>query len=194
YRGMTVHKVAGRAGASPRTFYELFSDREDCFLAAFDHAVGELTGVVGAAFEGQRDWVAGVRAGLSVLLGALDWEPALRRLVFVESLVAGPRALARRAGGLEQLAGVIDEGRRAMKRPRGLPSLTAEGVVGGAFSVIHARLCQEHPEPLIDLLGPLIAMIVLPYRGSRAATRELNRPVSEAGPDTVPTLPAEGLD
>ena len=44
YAGMTVRRVCDRAGVSNKTFYDLFSDREDCFLAAFEQAVEELHG------------------------------------------------------------------------------------------------------------------------------------------------------
>jgi hypothetical protein len=59
--------------------------------------------------------------------------------------------------------------------------LTAEGVIGAAFSVIHARLLERHPQRLVELLGPLMAMIVLPYRGQAAAARELACPAPEPG-------------
>ena len=97
YRRMTARRVSGRAGVSNKTFYDLFTDREDCFLAAFDHAVEELAAVVLPAWEGEKEWAARIRAGLGALLGFLDREPALRRLVFVEALGAGPRVLERRA-------------------------------------------------------------------------------------------------
>ena len=42
YEGMSARSVSERAGVSNRTFYECFSDREDCFLAAFNHAVDGL--------------------------------------------------------------------------------------------------------------------------------------------------------
>jgi hypothetical protein len=45
--------------------------------------------------------------------------------------------------------------------------------------VIHARLLEQHPEPLTELLNPLMATIVLPYRGHTAAARELARPAPE---------------
>ncbi len=35
----TVGRVCEQAAVSRRTFYELFSDREDCLLAAFHQAV-----------------------------------------------------------------------------------------------------------------------------------------------------------
>ena len=175
FRGMAVRKVAERAGVSSKTFYDLFSDREDCFLAAFDHGVEVLRACARPAYEGERDWTARIRAGLAVLLGVLEGEPALRKLVFVEALGAGPRVLERRAEVLEQLAGVIDQGRVGMKASGKLPPLTAEGVIGATFGVIHARLSQERPESLIELLGPLMATIVFPYRGSAAAARESAR-------------------
>jgi AcrR family transcriptional regulator len=143
YRRMTARRVSGRAGVSNKTFYDLFTDREDCFLAAFDHAVDELAAVVLPAWEGEREWATAVRAGLGALLGFLDGEPALRRLVFVEALGAGPRVLARRVEVLGVLQGAVDQGRAGVKAGRELPVLTAEGVVGAAFGVIHTRLFQE---------------------------------------------------
>ena len=175
YRRMTARRVSGRAGVSNKTFYDLFTDREDCFLAAFDHAVEELAVVVIPAWEGEKEWATRMRAGLGVLLGFLDREPALRRLVFVEALGAGPRVLARRVQVLEALARALDQG-RGCKPGRGLPPLIAEGVVGAAFSVIHTRLLGSRPVSLTVLLNELMAMIVLPYRGHGAAARELSRP------------------
>jgi AcrR family transcriptional regulator/DNA-binding MarR family transcriptional regulator len=191
YQGMTVRRVAERAGVSPKTFYVLFCDREDCFLAAFDHAIDVLGARVRPVYDAEREWTARVRGGLGALLIGLDEEPALRRLLFVEALVAGERVLERRAQVLDALAGLIDEGRGGMSSPGELSPLTAEGLVGATFGVIHGRLSQRRPEPLLELLGALMATIVLPYRGSAAAARELKRPISKAGPDT---LPAEGLD
>jgi AcrR family transcriptional regulator/DNA-binding MarR family transcriptional regulator len=178
YEAVTARSVSERAGVSNRTFYQCFSDREDCFLAAFNHALDGLELEVRGGWESELGWTARVRAALRALLATLDREPAVRRLVFVEALAAGPRVLARRARVLESLAGVIDEGRVNAKAPGRLPALVAEGVVGGAFGVIHARLLELRPEPLVELLGQLMAMIVLPYRGSAAATRELTRPLT----------------
>jgi len=177
YEGLTARRVSERAGVSNRTFYEAFSDREDCFLAAFNHAVDGLEREMRAGWDSELGWTARVRAGLTALLQALDREPTVRRLVFVEALAAGPRVLARRARVLESLAAVIDQGRANAQAPAGLPGLTAEGVVGATFGVIHARLLELRPEPLVELRGALMATIVFPYRGSKAATSELERPV-----------------
>jgi AcrR family transcriptional regulator len=172
YRRLTARRVSDWAGVSNKTFYDLFSNREDCFLAAFDYAIERLTTVVVPAWESEKDWAAGIRAGLGALLGFLDREPALRRLVFVEALGAGPRVLARRSVVLDSLAAVVDEGRRGAKVGGELPPLTAEGIVGATFGVIYARLIQHNAEPLAGLLNALMATIVLPYQGHAAAARE----------------------
>ena len=39
YASMTVSDVISRAGVSRRTFYEHFANKEDVFLAAYDHVV-----------------------------------------------------------------------------------------------------------------------------------------------------------
>jgi AcrR family transcriptional regulator/chromosome segregation and condensation protein ScpB len=191
YEGVTARSVSERAGVSNRAFYECFGDREDCFLAAFNHAVAGLELEARAAWESELGWTARVRSAVAALLRALDHEPAVRRLVFVDALAAGPRVLGCRARVLESLAAVVDGGRANAKAPRQLPPLVAEGVVGATFGVIHARLLELRPEPLVNLLGPLMATIVLPYRGSAAAARELECPTPR-----IPTREArtgEGL-
>src|SRR5579863_4020671 len=51
YVGLTVSEIVVRARISRRTFYELFADREQCFLAAFDAALTSVAAPVLAAYE-----------------------------------------------------------------------------------------------------------------------------------------------
>jgi AcrR family transcriptional regulator len=176
---VTVAHVVARSGVSRRTFYELFVDREDCFLAAFDDAIGRIAAVVLPVYEQSGSWRERVRAVLTVLLELLDYERATGRLVIVETLGAGPRALERRGRVLAQIITVIDQGRSEGKHGDGPPPLTAEGVVGGVLAVLHSRLSRDANASLLELTGPLMGMIVLPYLGPAAARRELQRPVPE---------------
>jgi len=199
---VTVARVVARSGVSRRTFYELFSDREDCFLAAFDDVVERIAAVVVPAYERPGKWSERIRAALTALLEVLDDDPGMGRLVIVETLGAGPRALERRRRVLARIIAIVDEGRREARTGDGPPPLTAEGVVGAVFSVIHARLLEGDRRALLKLAGPLMSTIVLPYLGAAAARRELTlpgtgaRPVPKAsdksrrnGPDPLRELP-----
>ncbi len=175
YARMTVAQVIGQAKVSRKTFYDVFLDREDCFLAAFEHAIAQVRGLVVEASALESGWQEGIRAGLAQLLRFMDEEPGLARLCVVEALSGGPRALEARARVLGELAEAIDRGRTLARGEREPPEVTAEGVVGAIFAVLQARLLEERREPLIDLLGPLMSMVVLPYLGARAASREIAR-------------------
>ncbi len=210
----TVGRVCGQAAVSRRTFYELFSDREDCLLEAFDRATERFARRVRPGFEAKGPWRERVRGALSVLLEQLDAEPDLARLCIVEAPRAGHELLERRRQVLEALAAAVDKGREQTRSGTGPPPLTAQGVVGGVLAVIHARLLGSLPSStpasqgngrakpdggtgaLVDLTNPLMAMIVHPYLGPAAAQKELERPppnppvaASRNGPDPFRGLP-----
>ncbi len=178
---VSVGHVVARSGVSRRTFYEIFHDREDCFLAAFDDALGHVAAAVVPAYERESTWSAAMRSGLTALLECFEHDPSLGRLLVVESLAAGPGAVGRRQGVIARIIPIVEQGRndaRALAQDEG--ALTAEGVVGAVLSVLHARLVQPDPGSLMELAGPLVGMIVLPYLGAAAARREIARPAPRA--------------
>ncbi len=190
---VTVAHVVERAGVSRRTFYELYPDREGCFLGAFDDALGRVSRHVLDAYDPDAKWVERVRAALIAVLQFLDVDRGAGQLLIVGSLGAGHRALERRRRGIAQIITLIEQGRNETRAGSELPPLTAEGIAGGVLSVLHSRLLESQPveggnaresspaspegDSLLVLAGPLMSMIVLPYLGPAAARRELKRPM-----------------
>jgi AcrR family transcriptional regulator len=193
---VTVAHVVERAGVSRRTFYEIFTDREDCFVAAFDDAIARASRVVLDVYDSDASWVERVRSALTALLALLDGDRDTGWLLIVGSLGAGARALEHRQRVLAQIVAVVDEGRELASNGNGLPTLTAEGIVGGVLSVLHSRLLQKSQGRLLELTGPLMGMIVLPYLGAPAARRELARPAPKRTPhsDTATSNPLMQLE
>jgi AcrR family transcriptional regulator len=193
----TVAHIVARAGVSRRTFYELFADREACFLAAFDEAVTLAAEHAVPTFRAAGRWHERARASLLALLALFDEQPELGALCVVHALGAGPDALERRARIVRALVVAVDEGRAEAHRGHEPAPLAAEGVVGAVLAVLHTRLSQGARKPLTELAGPLMSMIVLPYLGPAAAARELARPTPRA-PDPRPRLahedPLQGLE
>jgi AcrR family transcriptional regulator len=155
---LTVAHIVARSGVSRRTFYEMFEDRNACFLAAFHDAVQRAAARVEPAFRNGdpvstgtragvplRAWREQVRAGLLALLEFLDDEPALGGLCVVDALGAAPAALEQRSQVLERLIDAVDEGRAEARAGLSPSRLTAEGVVGGVLAVIYTRLAAGRP-------------------------------------------------
>src|ERR1700684_1022431 len=61
---VSVGHVVARSGVSRRTFYEIFQDREDCFLAAFDDALKHVAAAVVPAYEQPGSWRVRMRSAL----------------------------------------------------------------------------------------------------------------------------------
>jgi AcrR family transcriptional regulator len=192
---VTVAHIVARSGVSRRTFYELFSDREDCLLAALDQAIARAVAAVVPAYDTDSRWRERIRVALGSLLGFFDEEPATARLCIVESLGAGHLALERRTRVVRVLIAAIDEGRSEARAGKQAPSLTAEGVVGAVLAVLHARLVEPNRKPLSPLTPALMSMIVYPYLGQAAAERELSKPAPQIQTKKRPhtTDPLDGL-
>jgi AcrR family transcriptional regulator/DNA-binding MarR family transcriptional regulator len=182
YTQATVAHITRRARVSRRTFYELFSNREECLIAALESVVEGIRGEIDAAGLEGLAWRERVRGGLWVILSFFDREPVLARVCVVQALRGSQAVLERREQVLAGLAAIVDEGRLEGGRGQECPPLTAEGLVGAAFSLVYARLLRRDSELLVGLVGDLMGMIVLPYMGPAAARREQSRP--------APGLPA----
>jgi AcrR family transcriptional regulator len=192
---VSVAHVVQRAGVSRRTFYELFTDREDCFLAAFDEGLSRASRHVFDSQDPCANWVERVRGSLIALLSFLDAERGMGQLLVVGSLGAGHNVLQRRRRCIDQMIAVVDEGRSESKAGSELPPLTAEGIVGGVLSVLHTRLAEDGHESLLELAGPLMSLIVMPYLGPVAARKELARsaPRSSSQPPVAAPDPLREL-
>jgi AcrR family transcriptional regulator len=171
YPDMTVGQIVRRAGVSRRTFYGLFKNKHDAFLAACEEAFGRVVGRVAIAVSEQRTFAGQAAAGLRVLLEFAANEPAFARMCLVEALAAGPEATGQRTKVLVAFASLVDSQAQAtLDDPPG--PLTAELVIGGIHQVIYTRVLKGETERLPELGPELLYLSLLPYLGHEAAATE----------------------
>lgn len=174
YHDVSVQDVLERAGISRPTFYEQFDNKEDCFLVAVDAASKRLRDRVEAATSASdTDWRDRLRLGVEELLRFIAAEPDGARALIVEARGAGPVGVLRYDDLLEHFAGCIDAQVRE-ELPDASSSISADGIVGGIATVLHARLSKGELDDLDSLLPSLMYFAVLPYAGHQAATEELS--------------------
>ena len=175
YGAMTIGDLTKQAGVSRTTFYELFEDKEQCFLAAYDNAVEGLVRRVTAAYEEAGDWPERAAAGLAALLAAFAAEPELARLSLVDIGNAGPAAQRRYRAAVRRLTPLFDEGRDYAPGGRALPANTSRMAIGGVTGLIADELVANRAEQLPGLLSEVVFATLVPYIGPDAATREVER-------------------
>lgn len=173
---VSLADVAAEADLSPRRVRRRYADVEACYLDAFEWCSRRAGAALAEAYAGEHGWVEAVRAALAAALQLIEAEPELARLWIVYALGAGPRVLRSRARAIAVLAEHIDWGRREARVRAEPPAITAEGVVGALLVVLQTRLLAPGRQPLEQLRGELMSLILLPYLGAAAARRELARP------------------
>jgi AcrR family transcriptional regulator len=107
YANATIAAVVARSGVSRRTFYELFDDREQCFLAALEEGLARACERVREVYDPRAPWRVRIRAALAALLSLLDEQPELGRLLVVEALSAGSTAARLRLRMLARAAAPV---------------------------------------------------------------------------------------
>ena len=171
----SVKLVSERARVSTGTFYEEFGNLRDCFTACLDLALERTGGLVAQAFVHERRWQDGVLGTLASVLVFFDSEPLLTRVWFVEAVAAGSWALERREQIVQALRSLIVERWAALGDEPPEP-VAAAAMMASVIGLIQTHLVTERPEPLIELLGPLMGLVAslhLEDAGERA--REVGR-------------------
>jgi AcrR family transcriptional regulator len=172
---MTVGDLTKEAGVSRTTFYELYDDKEACFLAAYDNAVEVLVRRVMSAYDSKQGWPDQAAAGLAALLDVLAEEPALARLSLVDIGNAGPAAQRRYRAAIQRLTPLFEEGRDFARGGRGLPANTSRMAIGGVTGLISDELVAGRAKELPGLLSDVLFATLVPYIGPDAAAREVER-------------------
>jgi AcrR family transcriptional regulator len=181
YEQTSVRTVLDRSGVYRQAFYDNFTDKDDCYLQAYDAAVARIEARLVAAATGQS-WRDQLRAGLRTLLSFLDEEPDVGRALIVEVHAAGAAALEKRAAAMQRIIAFLEGGREASEDGASSPPIASEAVVAGVHAVIHSRLASGASDGFVELLPEFMYFAVLPYLGVEAASAELDAGAGSSGP------------
>lgn len=157
---VTVSGIARRAGVSPRSFYEQFADKRECFAAAYEQAQERLLGVLTLQCYMRGSLEERVERALAAGLDLLSSEPHLAKLIVLEAPAAGGEIAARhhewldRYGSMLRLAALGAEQRG---RPR--PALES-AIAGGVVSLIAAEVMRGQTDGLPGLRPQLCSYVV----------------------------------
>ena len=156
YGATSVADLLKLAGVSRRSFYELFSNKEDCFLSTHDSVVARSRKIMLEAWSSERGWANRLHSSCNALLEDVASSPKAARLVLVESLGIGagirePMLLADRV--FERLVSAAFSS--APNRPE-LPGLSSTAIVSGVRHVLSRRLQEGREAELLTLSDEIL--------------------------------------
>ena len=166
YNETTISRISEAAKVSRRTFYEHFTGKEDCFLAAYEMIDEHVRSSVLKAADPDEPWPEQVRERLSILLSVLSHDEAVARFYLVEPLVAGGEPAARYREAMQLLSEAVRP-RQAVADMDG--EVRDQALIGGVATMIARRLKAGRGEQLPELLPDLAELVLAPYLGREAA-------------------------
>jgi AcrR family transcriptional regulator len=139
YAAATVAAVIAEGGVSRPTFYEYFSDRDDCFRRAIEDVQDELLTEVSAALQDRPADDATDRA-VATLISYAAAKPARARFLMAESMAGGAGALDTRDRGIARIADAIETAQADASAGAAVADLEPRVLVGSIYRMIAARL------------------------------------------------------
>jgi AcrR family transcriptional regulator len=107
YPEAKIGDLAGRAGVSRATFYELFANKEACLIAAHRELGDQMIDVIGSAVaHGESSRAA--QSALGALVEFADSEPLSFNFLMHEPMLAGSQALDQRDRLMRRLEDTIE--------------------------------------------------------------------------------------
>lgn len=165
YVSTTVADILRRAGVSRTTFYRMFKDKQDCFLAALQVNADTVAALMEAELEAARaespDPLARLDRVLGTYLDLLHAAPALARVFLVDVYAAGPEAIEQRRRTLDRFVDIVAETYRGSRGPLGTAPeqrLAAEVLVGAVSSMVTNAVGAGDVEALPALRQPLMQL------------------------------------
>lgn len=177
YHATTLELIVRRARVGYPAFYKCFADKEAAFLALFDTVAARTAATVAEAVAAHAEdpWPERVAAALAALFEALAAEPLLARACLVETLTAGPPAVARYEHALREIAApILRPGRALNPRAAELSDTLEETLAGGIAWIAYQRLVAGEADRIPSLLSEALEFVLLPYLGEEETARAVD--------------------
>lgn len=189
YAGANVSAVIAEAGVSRPTFYDYFSDRDDCFVKTVVYVHESLLRDVREAVAEnppERALAGAVQASVAFASS----RPDAAQFLMKEALAGGPAALDARDEGLRETAKVVEQAMRGLRRDIVTPDIPVAAVLGAIHRVLGSRL-RRAERALGELERDLLAWIE--SYGQPAAEHRWTKLRARTAPERSPYLPPASL-
>lgn len=151
YAETTVRKLLAQARASRRTYYDLWVDKEDCYLDAYGVIADKLTARAADAFERGETPRERVRLAVEAIAGFCVEQPDSACACIVEGLAAGQAARAKRTELIDAIAATIAPALAELRPDAPSSALAARATVGGILELLYGPLARRDVKALRDL-------------------------------------------
>jgi AcrR family transcriptional regulator len=174
YWNTRVSDLTEISGVSLRSFYDLFADKDACFVATIEALVDGTVEFV-LAQPDDDDWERNLRQRLAGLASLAASQPAAAKMCLIETFVGGPEAAKPFEDSLVRAEALIRERFEASTRWSELPPEMPRFAVIALIDGFRSRLLKGQPR-LLPEVAEEIATLLLTYEPPTRQLRSAARP------------------
>lgn len=183
YEATRVADLVEVSGVSSRSFYDLFPNKEACFVATCEAILSRLVDALTETDDPAGAWEKRLQGSYAAIAAMLATQPAAAKLLLIDAHAAGRDAqapLERAARELEQMtmARLAESAERAA-----IPAEMALAHAGALQGIARTRLRGGRPEGMAPLV-PALTELMSGYRPPPTPLRLSIRPPS-FGPESL---------
>ena len=156
YVGTPVAEIIKRAGVSRETFYQQFSSKQDCFLAALNQTIAELADHMSPGLTAPGTRLEQISLLIGSYLDGVASDPVMARMFLVESFAAGPE-VARRRAKLQRrfIDALCDFAGATTPQAR----FACEAFISAIVAMVTIRVAAGETDNIITLHTPLTELV-----------------------------------
>jgi AcrR family transcriptional regulator len=176
YSTLTATNISRGAGLPRAIFKSLFSDAEECFVAAMEQRAEEALAQAARAQTAGRSWPGGMYRAISALCDQLIGDPLLTSVCLAETFEPdsdGSRSRAQLVGAVAEL---LNDSAPILERPS---ALSAEASTAAVWSLFHHHLIRALPLSSPQVAATLAFMALAPVIGAAATVAAIAAEQSE---------------
>lgn len=170
YKAAHVADVLKQAEVSAPVFYGHFDGKAECFLAAYDRAIGSILERVERSVERVDTCAEKTEIGLRAVVESLAEQPAIARLAAIEIRLVGDSGEERYEKTLMRFAQLVGELGDAGQKD-GAAEVTAP-IARTVAGMIAREVGEGRTAQLVALLPDLVFTALAPYLGGEKAAAQ----------------------
>ena len=184
YEGASVRQVVALAGVSRRSFYELFANKQECFLATFDViAARGVSGVRRAYRDSDGDLEDRLAAAFQAFAEGVQANWKESRLTIVEAQTVVPAGLERLLATTARYEQLLYSSFALTAEASPLPMPVVRCIVGGLHAALSSCLREGQPSELPALAAEMLQWTLLFEPTETSAAREVATGIPERMPE-----------
>jgi AcrR family transcriptional regulator len=173
YAASTTGEIMKLAGVDGRSFYALFANKQDAFMAVYELGAQQTLAITAEGFFTGATWPQRLWEAGRAFTQFLEINPLIAHVGFVEAHAVGASAVQRVEDSHVAFMVFLQEGQQ-LASERKPARVALEAMITTVFEIVYQQSRGQEQPRLSPLLSHMAALCLTPFLGAAEAERVID--------------------